>query len=124
MSEDSLTVPELPPRRVLQEGTCVRCGKLVSRKSPAQRWNDQFGRDRCRESWKDDQCDVRRFTERELEPVVVPAMATVHLTYRDGDGEIRMTSQSVPEGAAWDEIFAEPLTVLGLRLELRPPKLT
>jgi len=124
MSEDSLTVPDLPPRRVLQEGTCVRCGKLVSRESPAQRWTDQFGRDRCRESWEDDQCDVRRFTERELEPVMVPATATGYLYYQDEAGEPAIMQQAVPEGAFWEEIFPEPVTITGWRIAVLPPKLT
>ena len=54
--------------RIWQEGTCVRCGKIVTRDSPEERWTDQYGRDRCRESWDDDQCDVREWTEEKSPP--------------------------------------------------------
>jgi len=56
---------------VRQEGECVRCGKLVWRERPGeQRWTDQYGRDRCRADWDDGECDVREFTEEELEPEI------------------------------------------------------
>jgi hypothetical protein len=41
----------------LEEGRCQRCGKLVTRHDGG-RWTDQYGRDRCRASWDDDQCLV------------------------------------------------------------------
>lgn len=61
---DDLAVPQ---RHVRQEGECARCDKLVWRDSPEQRWTDQYGRDRCRASWDDEQCDVPEFTEEEIE---------------------------------------------------------
>lgn len=59
----------------MQEGDCVRCGKVVTRESSTERWTDQFGRDRCRASWDDDQCDVREFAE---EAVDEPERPCVH----------------------------------------------
>ena len=54
----SAFMPPPPAERTPpQEGTCTRCGKPVSR-SPGGRWHDQFGRDRCRASFDDDECAV------------------------------------------------------------------
>jgi hypothetical protein len=121
---DDVAVPDLPPRRIRQEGTCVRCGKLVWRDSPGQRWTDQYGRNRCRASWDDDQCDVQAFTEQEQEPRMVPALAMVCLMYRDENGNVQvMESPAVPEGTAMEATLPEPLTVIGWRIETKPPKL-
>jgi hypothetical protein len=43
---------------LIEQGDCVRCRYPVTRRDGG-RWTDKFGRDRCRASWSDGQCDVR-----------------------------------------------------------------
>jgi hypothetical protein len=121
MSED-LVVPDLPPKRVRHHGTCELCTTECIR-DPGGTWYNFFGRDQCKFDPDEGPHIVREYAEQEAEPRLVPAMAVAHLTYRDKDGQVRVDEKYVPEGAVLEVTFSEPLTVISLRIEAKPPKL-
>jgi hypothetical protein len=105
---------------ITHEGTCARCGKLVTRE-PGERWTDQYGRDRCRADWDDGECDVRTWSVREerRRPVAVPPMAIVTLFGLDADGQpVIVSDRRVPasDGAFYEETFSGRATVTRWRV--------
>lgn len=99
--------------RILDEGTCRRCGKTVTRE-PGGRWYDFYGRDRCRLDPDDGQCDVRGWHNLEVPASPPLQMSTVTLYGRDAAGSVAVIAcQQLPSGAGFSEEFPEPLEVLG-----------
>lgn len=100
-----------------QEGTCTRCGKEVTRCGPDDRWRDFYGRDRCRASEDDDQCDVARVRDGVRYAQLVEAGHTTIILEGPG-GEVAL-KQTIPAatGTAWVEDFREP--ILTRRISVR-----
>jgi len=100
-------MPELV-RIPFQTGKCTRCGKQVTRGNPEERWHDQFGRDRCRASYDDDQCAVVVVSdEQQLAKLVTVEITTVTLSAADGRP---LLVQDLPQGMDWSENLSTAVT--------------
>jgi len=100
-------MPELV-RIPFQTGKCTRCGKQVTRGNPRERWHDQFGRDRCRASYDDDQCAVVVVSdEQQLAKLVTMEITTVTLSAADGRP---LLVQDLPQGMNWSQGLSAVVT--------------
>lgn len=101
----------------------MRCNTECYRE-PGGRWYNFYGRDQCRSDPDEGPHVISEFTEQPLESRPLPAMAVVHLTYRDENGEVRvMEAPPVLEGQKLEVTFPEPLPVTGWRIETTLPRL-
>ena len=97
----------------LDEGTCQRCGKTVTRR-PGSRWTDFYGRDRCRLEPGDGECDVREWHQIQLPQSPPLQLATVTLFGRNAAGQpVVLLEQQVPAGMSYAEELVTPLEVTG-----------
>jgi len=107
--------------RVLDEGTCRRCGKTVTRE-PGGPWHDFYGRDRCRADPEDGECDVREWHQIELPDSPPLRFSTATLYGRDAEGRVvELARQRIPAGMSWTEQFPGPLEVLGWEIRADTP---
>jgi len=100
-------MPELV-RIPFQTGKCTRCGKQVTRGNPGERWRDQFGRDRCRASYDDDQCEVVVVSD-EQRLAVLATMEIMTVTLSAADGRPLLV-QDLPQGMDWSENLSAVVT--------------
>ena len=100
-------MPELV-RIPFQTGKCTRCGKQVTRGNSGERWHDQYGRDRCRASYDDDQCAVAVVSDDErLAKLVATEITTVTLGAADGR---TLLVQDIPQGMDWSQTLSPAAT--------------
>ena len=107
--------------RTLDEGTCQRCGKTVTRE-PGDRWHDFYGRDRCRADWEDGQCDVREWHQIQIPQSPPLQMSTVTLFGRDTAGQpVVLLEQRIPAGMTYTEELPAPVEVTGWSITADAP---
>ena len=94
-----------------QHGKCTRCGKPVTRSGPDNRWTDFYGRDRCRASEDDSQCDVTRVRDG-VRYAQLRDTGRTTVTLEGPGGEVAY-EQTVPSSGSWAEGFSGLLVRAG-----------